>query len=267
MEQQTYQQFYDLEQTHWWFTARQAILVAEIERRLPTHRPLHILDAGCGTGNLLERLRHLGRVEGLDISPDAIHWCQQRGLSHITQGSLVELPYKNDTFDVVIAADVLEHVNHDAQGMAELFRVLKPGGFAVMTVPAYPWLWSGHDTVHHHWRRYTRPDLSQKLEQAGFTINRLTYFNSLLFPGLSLVRGSKKALHRAGTDLQPVIPPLNTFLRTIFLLEKSLLRVTNLPFGLSLLCVASKPGAATPVTTPDETSSRPPHSTPSRLKA
>ncbi|HEY1074958.1 MAG TPA: methyltransferase domain-containing protein, partial [Patescibacteria group bacterium] len=152
------------------------------------------------------------------------------------------IPWDDGTFDSVVMADVLEHCANDRDSLQEVFRILKENGRAVITVPAYAWLWSGHDTANHHYRRYSKQELQQKLLASGFVIEKITYYNTFLFPFVVLTRGLKKVLRRTGSDL--TMPPaiINKFLAAVFDSEKVILsRGGVFPFGVSLLCVVRRP--------------------------
>ncbi len=174
-------QMYELEDTYWWFVARRRLVRSLIGKYAGTS-PLKILDAGAGTGALMCSLADLGEVWGCDISPDALAFCQQRGLEDLVECSVERLDFPDNAFDVLTGCDVIEHVEDDNQALREFHRVLRPGGIAVLTVPALQWLWSPHDEVLGHLRRYHRKPLRRKLQAAGFEELKLTYVTSFLLP-------------------------------------------------------------------------------------
>lgn len=235
------------EGTHWWFQGRRRILTDVLRRRFPDagHGRRSIVDVGCGTGEMLDMVREFGTVTGLDASPIAVAYCRERF------GDAVDVRLGRIPADVpagvslVTAFDVVEHLEDDDQALRGIYERLPEGGVFVCTVPAFPFLWSGHDEVHHHFRRYTRPGLRRRLEAAGFVVERLTFFNTILFPAAAAVR----LLHRfvPGTpgrsDAAVASGPANRLLRAVFSAERFLLRVTDLPFGVSLLAVCHRPAA------------------------
>src|SRR6185436_9427399 len=138
-------------------------------------------DVGCGTGANLLMLSRYGDAEGVDISEDALAFCRERGLDHVKQGAGEKLPFEENTFDLVTAFDVVEHMDDDLAGLSEMYRVLRPGGHALIFVPTFMFLWGLQDDVSNHRRRYRLPELQRVLEQAGFEIERTTYANITFF--------------------------------------------------------------------------------------
>ena len=243
MEDQVYRQLYDVENEHWWFVARKEILLRYLEARLPLPRSARVLDVGCGTGTILESFSRRYQASGTDVAPQAIEFCRRRGLTELHLGPLEQYP-RSAPFDLLTMLDMLEHVEDDGSLLQAAHRLLRQGGHILVAVPAFPSLWSKHDEILHHKRRYTRRALRRVIEGAGFTVEHLTFFNFFLFPvawakrAAARISGSQKA-----NDLE--IPPriLNTGLRAIFRLERPLLPRVSLPFGLSLLCLARKDDA------------------------
>jgi SAM-dependent methyltransferase len=187
VEDQVYAQLYALEDEHWWFRGRRAVIWALLRgNQLPANP--RVLDAGCGTGRNLLEFGGLGRGWGVDPSPHAVAFCRQRGLQDVTQAGLEELPFEDHSFDLLLAFDVLEHIERDGQALAELRRVAEPEASLLITVPAYQWLWSHHDTSHHHQRRYTLPLLRERVVGAGWRVRKATYFNSLLLAPIAVAR-------------------------------------------------------------------------------
>ena len=240
MERQVYDRMRELERTHWWFTARREILAAEIAR-LPLPAPARILEVGCGTGGNLELLSRFGEVQAIEPDPDSRAYAAQRSGVAVHGGRLPDGLPDLGAFDLVAAFDVVEHVEDDAAAVAALAGRLKPGGFLVTTVPAYAWLWSDHDAQHHHKRRYARAAYRRLFEAAGLTVRRATYFNTVLFPPIAAVRGAKTLARLRGGDEEALPPaPVNRLLHTLFAAEAGLLRVADLPFGVSILLVAQR---------------------------
>lgn len=239
-----YKQMYHLESFYWWFVARRR-LVSEFMRQ-EVHCTLgspRILDAGCGTGLNLTILQEFGRVFGADSSETALRFCRSRGIQNLALSDLHDLAVADDSFDVITALDVLEHADDDVAAMHELWRVLKPGGSLLITVPAYGFLWSEHDEALHHRRRYAAYELRNKLAVAGFDVSRCTYFITLLFFPIMLLRIAQNLFK---DSVEPktshiILPEwLNSLLVRMLDAERLLLRVCDLPFGVSLVCVANK---------------------------
>jgi SAM-dependent methyltransferase len=237
VEDEIYQQLYDLEDGHWWFRGRRAVLWALMRRAgLPQGvGGARILDAGCGTGRNLAEFGALGTARGVDPSPQAIEFCRRRGLTGVTEAGIEALPFEDGTFDLILATDVLEHVERDDLAAAELRRVAAPGALLVVTVPAYRWLWSQHDDSHHHLRRYTAGVLRARLAGAGWRPVLLTYFNSLLLPPIALVRAVAGRQSRGRTDYQLTGGLLNRALELPLRAEAALIaRGVRFPAGVSI---------------------------------
>jgi SAM-dependent methyltransferase len=238
-----YDELAAVEDTHWWFVGRRRVVRDVLRRRLGRGTAQRtIVDVGCGTGGMLSMLREFGSVTGLDASPIAVDYCEQRfeGSVEVRLGLIPEdIP---DQADVITAFDVVEHLEDDEKALAGIHDRLPPGGVFVCTVPAFPFLWSGHDVVHHHYRRYTAPVLRRRLEDAGFTVERISYFNTFLFPAAAVIR----LLHRfipgapAGSDASTPHPAVNRLLLALFASERFLLRRAALPVGISLLAVCHR---------------------------
>jgi SAM-dependent methyltransferase len=238
--------FATVERTHWWFTARRDILLSVIERFVPAGGA--ILDVGCGTGYFIESASPRYEAWGVDPSPKAVALCRERGLEHVVQGSAYDLGAVNGRrFNGVLFLDVLEHLDDDARALKEAVRVLRPGGVVIATVPAFMWLWSGHDVVNHHKRRYRLRQIEALFREAGLAIERLTYFNFYLFPLASMDRlVSRVTGRRAAAELR--VPPklVNRLMADTFRLERE--RVADrsrvpYPFGLSILAVGRRTAA------------------------
>jgi len=247
VESSMYDDFYRMESWHWWFVARRKIVLSLLEKYLPRQSDLKILDVGCGTGLMLEHLRPFGAVEGMDSSQEAISYSKRLVGETVWQGALPEaLQGISDKYDIITALDVIEHIEDDLAALRAISGALAPGGRLLCTVPAFNFLWSAHDTINHHKRRYRKPELQAKLQAAGLTVKKISYYNTLLFPLIAATRmlGSrfqkKAAGHRGESDVKPVIAPINFALCSVFGFEKHLLKAINLPFGVSLIAVAEK---------------------------
>jgi len=237
VEDAIYQQLYDLEDGHWWFRGRRAVLWALMRRAgLPDGVGANrILDAGCGTGRNLAEFGVLGAARGVDPSPAAIEFCRRRGLTGVSEAGIEELPFDDGAFDLILATDVLEHVERDDLAAAELRRVAAPGAVLVVTVPAYRWLWSQHDDSHHHLRRYTAPVLRSRLAAAGWRPEVLTYFNALLLPPIVLVRVLARRRSARRTDYQLTGGLMNRLLELPMRGEAALIgRGVRFPAGVSI---------------------------------
>jgi len=204
--------------------------------------PARILDAGCGSGRNMIELARRGTVTGIELSDTSVCLARQRGRGEVVEGSVLEMPFPDASFDLAVSLDVIEHLEDDLAALRELRRVLAPGGALLITVPAYQWLWSGHDEINHHHRRYTRRSLQRVAEQAGWRQVRTTYFNSLLLPAAIVLRVLDRVSRRRTTEssLDLWVPPrpLNWLLERPLALEAALIaRGGRMPAGLSLMAV------------------------------
>lgn len=243
MEAHTYPIMYRVEGSHWWFVGRRRIIASFMQRIaevLQVKQP-RILDVGCGTGANLELLAEFGEAEGVDISPEALSFCRQRGLTTVKQGEAEALPYDDCSFDLVAALDVVEHLDNDVAGLKEMHRVLKPNGRALLFVPAFMFLWGVQDDISNHRRRYTLKQLKQVVQEAGFEIERATYVNITFFLPILVGRLLMRITgFRPESENNLTVGFLNGFLGRIFGAEAPLLRITNFPFGVSAICVARR---------------------------
>ena len=226
------------EERHWWFRGRRAVLRALLDRAGLTP-PLRVLDAGCGTGRNLEDLRRLGEARGVDPSEDAVRFCRERGLDGVEQARVESLPFPEGSFDLILAADVLEHTDDDGAALRELHRVAAPGALLVATVPAYAWLWTASDEQLEHRRRYRRGELAARANAAGWEPRFATYFNSLLLPPIAVTRKLRREPARAELEATPLW--LDGALALPMRLEAALLaRGVRLPAGVSAGLVAQR---------------------------
>lgn len=239
------QEMYELEDTYWWFVGRRRMLRRLLERYGPSRRPLRILDAGCGTGATMQALQSLGEVWGCDLSEDALAMCRERGAQHLRCCDVTDLQFEDESFDAVVTADVLEHVPDDARAMAEMARVLRPGGVLVAAVPAHRYLWSEHDEALHHLRRYERAEFAALVKGAGLEMRKLSEAVMLALPAVLLYRGMRRLTRREGgprTSLVRLPRPLNSLLILLLSIENALMSHLSLPLGTSLVAAATKPG-------------------------
>jgi SAM-dependent methyltransferase len=245
------------EDHHWWYRGRRRIVCDELAQ-LPVGSQARVLDAGCGSGRLLDELRGYGHVTGLDLNPDSVEIARSRGHEDVQQGPVENLPFADETFDLVISLDMVEHTADDRVTLTELRRVTKPGGRFLMTVPALRALWSSHDVFNNHHRRYDRRMMRSLAADTDWTIERMTYFNSLLLPPAAAVRLMQRRRHRGeidgvtsddvangkghgahGSDVELTPQWLSPALEMPMRLEAAWLRGgrRTLPAGLSLLAV------------------------------
>lgn len=209
----------------------------DVERRL--------LDVGCGTGTMLIHLRRYGCTYGVDMDHEAVGFCRERGLHTVAQATALDLPYEDGAFDLVTFLDVLEHIPDQDSALVEARRVIRPGGFLMVAVPAYRFLWGAQDEVSQHQRRYTAGQLKERIESAGLRVRRLTYFNTVLFPPIAALRLFRRAVPQARSTESdfnfPAPGPLNAVLGAVFGSESAIVARADLPFGVSVLCLAEKP--------------------------
>ena len=230
----------EVDEHHWWYRGRRRVIRAELDR-LPLPSAARVLDAGCGSGRTLQELVDYGDVSGIELNTEAAELARGRALGDVEVGRLEELPWEDATFDLITCLDVIEHVPDDTAALAELLRVCRPGGWLLVTVPAYQALWSRHDEANHHYRRYSRAALRAAAGAAGWQLERMSSFNSLLLAPAAAVRLAQRRLgtHNGYTndlDLGPAW--LNDVLERPLALEASwLARGRTLPAGLSLLAV------------------------------
>ena len=243
MDPAAYEIVHELEESHWYFVARRRILSRLFDELVDgAHRP-RILDVGCGTGGTMRLLEQYGDVTGVDVSPEAVKYCREQGRPRLCLADGGSLPFAEKSFDLVTALDLLEHLERQSTGLREMRRVLKDDGRAVLVVPAFMFLWSEFDRFSGHFRRYGKEDLRRTVEEARFEVSRLSYFNSILFPFVWGVRMMKNFLGKwttVNSDLDLPGGRLNNLLERIWSLESGLISRGSLPFGVSLLCVATK---------------------------
>jgi SAM-dependent methyltransferase len=242
MDEALYRQMRELEDRHWWFTARRRI-VESVLARLPLGLNANILDAGCGTGGNLAMLARFGAVTGAEYDAGAAALARARNVAPVVRAALPDwMPFAAGQFQLVTLLDVLEHIDDDRASLATLAGLLRPGGFLVLTVPAFPFLWSAHDTEHHHKRRYRAAQLRERITATGLNIQWLSYYNSVLFPPVAMVRLLGKVVPHTSVGSEVELPPapLNALLETVFAAERFWLGKVPVPFGVSLIAVARK---------------------------
>jgi SAM-dependent methyltransferase len=238
-----YETMHALELRHWWFRGRRRVLV-DLLREVagPRVSSLRILDYGCGTGGNTSGYASLGAVVGVEPDAAAVRLARERGGAQYCRSNGTQLPFRQGAFDAVVASDVLEHIEDDFAAVYEIARVLRPGGAAIISVPAHQWLFSQHDAALHHFRRYSKAGLRELLERGGLRVRRLSYWNAALFPAICLHRLLVKP--RRGpeprSDISSSPWPINEALAALLAAEAVVLRHAPLPWGLSLVGVAER---------------------------
>ncbi len=239
------------EDRHWWFASRTRAIVGLLDRYLGSDPNRLVLDVGCGAGNMAHHLARYGQVSGVDPNPKPLAVARQRRLQ-VYESSADSLPFDDGTFGLVALLDTVEHVANEQGVFAECYRVLQPGGFLIVTVPAFMWLWSQNDELNAHQRRYTAPELKQKLAAHGFYIERCSYNNFFVFP----LAASRIVLRRGHAEpklasphfdeeayqveMEQASPLVNRLLGQIGALEASIMRSVSLPVGTSIICLARR---------------------------
>lgn len=240
MDRSIYDHMAAHDQTHWWYTARRRVLAAFITREIMLPPNARILEIGCGTGHNVPMLRGFGTVDAVELDDAARAVASQRLGIDVVGASLPGLEgIAERNYDLVAILDVIEHVADDSAGLAAIARRLKPGGKVLITVPAHQWMWSAHDTLNHHHRRYSKKSLGALVAGAGLTLERMSYFNSLLFPLAVAARLASKASGREGGGDAVPVAPVNRLFDRLFGAEAYLVGRIPLPPGLSLVAVAS----------------------------
>ncbi|MFM1801742.1 MAG: hypothetical protein RJA81_1094 [Planctomycetota bacterium] len=237
-----YERMYKIEDRDWWFVSRRELVISHLKRHLKVSDPV-ILDVGCGTGATARLLKDHGNVIGLDFSQLALSACEKRGIDHLLQGSAMAIPLADNSVDVIVATDILEHLDEDEKALSEFRRILKPGGIVIISVPAYQFLWSAHDEALMHKRRYTSKLLASRIKNAGLATCYHGYALSLLFP-LALIRWVSNGLGRKATPQSQHLE-LPTWVNRLLIqfqrFEKFLFCWVRLPWGLSIIRVTQRP--------------------------
>ena len=242
MDRATYDRMRVLQDGHWWFEGRRRILAGLIGA-LELPKPAQVLEVGCGPGGNLEMLKRFGEVTAVEPDEASRAYAAERVGVRVEGGLLPDgLPFAPASFDLVCAFDVIEHVDEDAASVAALARLLKPGGFLATTVPGQPWMWSRHDELHHHKRRYRMKAYRALFDAAGLKIVTASYFNTLLLPPIAAIRALKMATGSTTADDDAMPPaPLNALLAELFGAELLWLKHAPLPFGVSIVVIARRP--------------------------
>lgn len=233
---------YHQESYYWWHKVKRNLVKSQVKKLIGTKKDNQLLDIGCGTGKLMEDLEIFGRVFGVDSSAISLDFCRKRGIKNVSKCRLSqqELPFKDNYFNVITCLDVIEHIENPIDALLEINRVLKPGGYLVVTVPAYQFMFSYWDRILHHKRRYTVGLLKKQLEKANFSTVKTSYFYSILLPLAIFVRILKSMLKNQSSDFMEMPPPINKLLFILFNLESKIVGLISLPLGLSIIGIFKK---------------------------
>lgn len=247
MEKEEYKTMYNMEDDYWWYVGLRELVISSINRINKRGEKLKILDAGCGTGKMLESCEH-HEAYGVDFSKEALKYCKLRNLNNLLRGLINELPFKNNNFNIIISLDVIGQGNKfedDVKTLKELYRVTKKNGVLLLNLPAYKFIRSKHDAAVGINRRYTIKELKEKVKKAGFEIEKITYRNTILFPIAATKRIIEKIItsntDKIESDLKPLPWLFNKLFTYLLFFENKLITMgICFPFGLSIYCVARK---------------------------
>jgi SAM-dependent methyltransferase len=242
MERIVYDRMAAHDSTHWWYRARRDILADYLARYANLPEGARILEIGCGTGHNLPMLARFGSVDAIEIDEAARGIAAERLGKAVGVAPLPALPgVERGRYDLIAVLDVVEHIGDDVGALRGMAECLAPGGQILITVPAHQWMWSAHDVVNHHHRRYSKASLAKAIATAGLTHNGLRYFNSLLFPVAVAARLAGRLTGKDDSDDSPPAAPVNAVLEKVFGIERHLVGRVPLPPGLSIITLASKP--------------------------
>jgi len=240
MERAVFDRMAEHDQVHWWYVARRKILADLIAREAGLPEDARILEIGCGTGHNFEMLRRFGRLDALEVDAAARTLASARLGHEVADAPLPGLPGVSDgAYDLIALLDVLEHVDNRPESLRSIAAKLAPEGKILVSVPAYQWMWSAHDRAHHHKLRYSKKGLRRDAEAAGLKVDKIGYFNSLLFPLAAAVRIAGKIAGKSSSD--DTLPPrlLNSLFEKVFSLERHIVGRVPLPAGVSLFALLS----------------------------
>jgi len=239
MDKSEYFKMDQLQKSNWWYLGRR-VIVTRLWQKYFTQKPGKVLDVGCGTGEGKSIVDNM--LDGIDESEEALNIAKQKGYAILTKGSADNLPFPDNSYSGILMLDVLEHISDDVRALSECVRVLEAKGTMLITVPAYQWLWSGHDEVFGHERRYTRKDLVEKIKNTGFEIIFSSYYVAFLFPVIVLYRAIERTFINRRTSHFFYIPKFLNNLLLFVLKTESILLEKNIKFlfGSSIVVVARK---------------------------
>jgi len=243
MKEIVYHTNYQLEDSYWWFLARREIIGRTIKKTIEIKPDEYILDVGCGTCGMAEFLSKDFNIVAIDTSELALEYCKKRGLENAFQSTLENFPRNKYKIKAITILDVIEHIQNDGEIVLQLYETLPVDGYLIVSVPAYQFLWSFHDEVHKHFRRYTLKSLRSLIKSAGFQVEFATYFNTFLFPFALLKRFIDIVfnIEKKNEYAIEILPkPINTLFTKIFEFEKYFIPKVSFPFGLSILLIAKK---------------------------
>lgn len=249
MKEQAYEEMFHMESYYWWYVGKRKLVFSLLQKLSQTKG--RILDVGCGTGFLLEELRRKGYTAfGLENERKVLDLTYEQKIHGIIRGEAENPPFKNDSFDIILLLDLLEHLEDDILVIKKLSEILTKDGYLLVTVPAFSFLWGRHDEIFHHKRRYTAKRLKRIFADAGFTVKKISYTNFFIFPFVLFWRSIKRFLNIARipeTDFWEVPGILNTILIIFYSIEALLIRFTHFPFGVSIICIATRSGNVPPL--------------------
>ena len=237
------QKYHSIEEYNWWFVSRRQTILSMLK---DAPKDARILDIGCSGGVLLLALQEAGftNISGLDFSKDAVEQCRSKGLKNVYEMDAHYPNFPEESFDIIIASDCLEHLENDEVALKNWYRLLKKGGKGYIFVPAFMSLWTSHDEINHHYRRYTRPELSKKASTAGFKITKSSYWNfSLFFPTWvirSLKRKNRNTNEHPKDDIENVNPMVNKILKGLIRFEDVFFNSVGFPVGVSTMVSVAK---------------------------
>ncbi|MBP9822434.1 MAG: class I SAM-dependent methyltransferase [Candidatus Pacebacteria bacterium] len=244
MESNFYKTYFEVEKSHWWFQGRRSLIRWLLSVYVKDKNDFNILDIGSGSGYLVGVLQKDGyEVSGVDASLEAIEFGTSKGIKNLSLASGDKLNFPDASFKCVLCLDTIEHIKDDSFAVREIERLLAPGGYGILTVPAYQWMWGVQDEVAHHYRRYSMKSFLNLLKSAkNLKVVRKSYFNTFLFPVVAGVRlvGKWFKIEGRESDFDIHSNLINTLLLFIFRAEIWLLRVIGYPFGVSILLVLKK---------------------------
>lgn len=236
---------YQLEDSYWWFVGRHHLVLTFLRSVYGRRNDLTILDIGCGTGAMSEKMGAFGTVVSADFSPLALEFSRRRHLTRLCAADAMRLPFQDGSFDVIIALDILEHLPDDNAALQEFYRVLKPGGRVIASVPAYQSLWSAHDVALMHFRRYVASEVRERFTAAHLKIQKLSYAMTLLYPVVWGVRKLTTRFGRKGAEPKSSLVSVpgfaNRLLVGLLAMENAVIQRLSLPFGVTVFCMAERP--------------------------